>query len=343
MPEFKINCPDCGATLKSSNPMPAGKKVKCPKCGKGFEVRAEDDEENPRPKKPAGKASPAAKKPPPPASAPAAPKDDEDVGTYAVIKEPEPENLDDEDEDEDEDDEDGEDGKKKKKSKKIDITFSLDTSIKDPRGPAQEAVVRPSNWLVLLGGLDVIFYVATIIWAVFPFLFAEHYISLDPIFGVSAKADEMVHIPDEASWTADQRAKVADADDNSWDIAKLGLGKFPRIWVMSVTIVFIAIGSVAVFGSVKMQTLESWGWGLAGTLLTPVASIPMFALTVVLVSTLFATDDLIVLIIMGGIGAAFAVFSGAVLFWTVQSLKVLLDPKVKEGYRHEAKEAKKRF
>src|SRR5207253_1122961 len=33
MPATKFACPECGAVLRTSNPIPAGKRVKCPKCG----------------------------------------------------------------------------------------------------------------------------------------------------------------------------------------------------------------------------------------------------------------------------------------------------------------------
>lgn len=36
MPEFKVACPQCQAPLRSSKPIPAGLKVKCPRCGLQF-------------------------------------------------------------------------------------------------------------------------------------------------------------------------------------------------------------------------------------------------------------------------------------------------------------------
>src|SRR5437660_443743 len=33
---FSVNCPHCGAILKSAAAVPAGKKVKCPKCSNTF-------------------------------------------------------------------------------------------------------------------------------------------------------------------------------------------------------------------------------------------------------------------------------------------------------------------
>jgi predicted Zn finger-like uncharacterized protein len=40
---FSVTCPECRAILKSANPVPAGKKVKCPKCGTAFEAPAQEE------------------------------------------------------------------------------------------------------------------------------------------------------------------------------------------------------------------------------------------------------------------------------------------------------------
>jgi hypothetical protein len=40
---FSVSCPLCRAILKSANPIPAGKKVKCPKCATAFEAPAMED------------------------------------------------------------------------------------------------------------------------------------------------------------------------------------------------------------------------------------------------------------------------------------------------------------
>ena len=39
-----ITCTNCGAVLKTKDPVPPGKKVKCPKCEKPFVVQAEEEE-----------------------------------------------------------------------------------------------------------------------------------------------------------------------------------------------------------------------------------------------------------------------------------------------------------
>src|SRR4051794_6353751 len=39
----QMTCPHCDKVLKSSAPLPAGKKVKCPGCGEGFVTRDEPE------------------------------------------------------------------------------------------------------------------------------------------------------------------------------------------------------------------------------------------------------------------------------------------------------------
>src|SRR5262249_11961773 len=100
MASSRLTCPECNATLKPAQPVPDGKKVKCPKCGAVFVAPGlvspqgveEPAEQAPAPKAkkqavPAAKAKQAA-----PAKAgakkPAAKKkksddDEEEGGTYA--------------------------------------------------------------------------------------------------------------------------------------------------------------------------------------------------------------------------------------------------------------------
>src|SRR5947199_3201333 len=40
MSATKLTCPKCQATLRPAKPLPAGKRVKCPKCGARFAVGA---------------------------------------------------------------------------------------------------------------------------------------------------------------------------------------------------------------------------------------------------------------------------------------------------------------
>jgi DNA-directed RNA polymerase subunit RPC12/RpoP len=119
-------CSECGALLKSPQELPAGKKIRCPKCSKVFIIGGEPAAKSPAV---AVKAKPApAKAVPPPVAANA---DDDDEGGSYVLKAddgPPPPTLaeltkskkkkseDDEDEDDDFDDDDKPAKKKKKKA-----------------------------------------------------------------------------------------------------------------------------------------------------------------------------------------------------------------------------------
>ncbi len=39
-----LNCPECRATTRPINPIPAGKRVRCPKCKAVFTVPEEEDD-----------------------------------------------------------------------------------------------------------------------------------------------------------------------------------------------------------------------------------------------------------------------------------------------------------
>jgi len=58
---YSVTCPSCRSILKSNNPIPAGKKMKCPKCGIVFEAEPDDavTAAPPKPAPPAAVAEPA--------------------------------------------------------------------------------------------------------------------------------------------------------------------------------------------------------------------------------------------------------------------------------------------
>src|SRR2546428_8720790 len=90
----KIDCPECGATLKPAKPLRPGKKVRCPKCDNVFVVPGGEDEDEEVParktKAAAGKVTrkPAPAPEPPPPPPPVKPVDDEGGGVYGLLKEP---------------------------------------------------------------------------------------------------------------------------------------------------------------------------------------------------------------------------------------------------------------
>src|SRR5438105_134417 len=109
-------CPECGAQLRPQNPVPAGKKLRCPKCETVFA--------------PAGKA--AAKAAPGPLARPAGGADD-DGGGYGVVAQE----------------------SNKSSEDVIRAAFDpIKNRFKlSARGPALIHVVKPSTWLLATGCL----------------------------------------------------------------------------------------------------------------------------------------------------------------------------------------------
>src|SRR5690349_21751319 len=111
----KYQCPECDAIIKRAEPIPAGKKMRCPKCEHVFKAQALPEDAPP---------------PPVPSSTPKTFDDDEEEGdpTYVVIK--------------DKQDEDREE---------VNYGSLRDKFAKSNIGPAMFITVTPSNWLLRLG------------------------------------------------------------------------------------------------------------------------------------------------------------------------------------------------
>src|SRR5439155_1691726 len=125
-------CPECGAQLRPANPVPAGKKLRCPKCATVFA--------------PAGKAAAKA----PPAVKPAG-GDDEEGGQYSLVHE----------ESSAESDE-----VARTAFDPIKNRFKLSA-----RGPALIQVVTPSTWLLRNGVGVCITALAGVLFAIWPMIF----------------------------------------------------------------------------------------------------------------------------------------------------------------------------
>jgi hypothetical protein len=125
-------CPECGAQLRPANPVPPGKKLRCPKCETVFA--------------PAGrsKAGAAAKAPPAVAAAPAAEPD-----KYGLV---------DQDHNQDE--------AARRAFEPIQNRFKLSA-----RGPALGLVVKPSTWLLRVGVTTCIMALVGVMFAIWPMIF----------------------------------------------------------------------------------------------------------------------------------------------------------------------------
>jgi hypothetical protein len=76
MQATKLSCPDCNATLQTAKPIPAGAKIKCPKCGSSFAAPAANG--SPGPAKQTTKIAAAKTQPPPSKKSRPVERDDDD-------------------------------------------------------------------------------------------------------------------------------------------------------------------------------------------------------------------------------------------------------------------------
>src|SRR5436305_178940 len=129
-------CPECGAQLRPANPVPAGKKLRCPKCETVFA--------------PGGKAKAAAKAPakaPPAVSAATA----EDAESYGLVKGEAPAQNED---------------AARRAFEPIKNRFEMSA-----RGPALILVVKPSTWLLRLGVMTCAAALVGVMVAIWPMIF----------------------------------------------------------------------------------------------------------------------------------------------------------------------------
>jgi hypothetical protein len=144
----KYTCPECNTTLKLKNPVVPGKRIKCPRCGNSFPVPEDEASEEARPV-----AAPVADDDP----------DDEEGGSRNPYSFKEGQQT--------------EEADKKKKS-------LFEEPIRDPRpkskrGPAQAAVIPPSNGLLAAGILTCLVHLGFILVVIFPVIFGEQRMTLD--------------------------------------------------------------------------------------------------------------------------------------------------------------------
>src|SRR5262245_68889 len=125
-------CPECGAQLRPANPVPAGKKLRCPKCETVFA--------------PTGKAKEKAPVKAPVAPAAAAPE----AESYGLVKQDAVQNED----------------ATRAAFDPIKNRFELSA-----RGPALGLVVKPSTWLLRVGVTTCIMALVGVMFAIWPMIF----------------------------------------------------------------------------------------------------------------------------------------------------------------------------
>jgi len=277
MPVSKFTCPECETVLRPAKPLPSGKRVTCPKCKAQFTVRDPDEEAKP---------AKSAKKP----AAPAAKNDpfaDDGPDTYAVIKEEEPkEELEDE-EDEDEDEDRPRKPKKPKKDARMeDLEFRVRMDAPDPRGPAQAALISPSNFLMLVGTLACLVGVGAIAYGAWPFLFTEDILSKEEFFGVTQGKDSGSDTEQKTDSKQKQRkiqveeGKVVWNDRTPSNEDKEAYYKArdeKELWLIIYMVaggVVLVYNAFVIIGGVKMQNMESYTWAMVASIMAFVLSFP---------------------------------------------------------------------
>jgi predicted Zn finger-like uncharacterized protein len=256
----RITCPDCKSVLKPAKPVPDGKKVKCPKCGNTFTTPGlveevfevvEEADEAPREAKGMDRKGKAALKKKTGSGKPTAKKkkrydddDDEGGGVYSVA---------------------GGTGEEKEEDKP-EINYAPDMSIKDLRGPAQASVVKPSNHMMLLGGLSALASIFLICVSFWPMVFSEHILDheevLEKHYKVSGDKDAATKIKGIPKDRKDLKKEDAAVVEEKEDERRTNL-----FILMGISIFVLIYNAIEVVGAVKMQNLESRRWGIASSIM----------------------------------------------------------------------------
>ncbi|HZY88940.1 MAG TPA: hypothetical protein VFE78_29210 [Gemmataceae bacterium] len=340
MPVTKLTCPKCATVLKPAKPLPEGKKVKCPKCGTLFAAVAEaaPEDKKPRPE-PAGAKKKPADKPAP--AKPVAEEDDyEGAATYSFVEEDKPPREDDDDDDDDEE-----------RERKPKINYAPDMSIKDLRGPAQMAIMRPSNALIFVGIMGFLGWLGLIVVLLIPVLFPlpdddegkpRPAKAVGPGLAAASQAPAPAAAFGGGGQAGDKDKKKDEEGKSAFDVAGVDFSLFAVFawWLLILALLPLILGmvycAVLTYGAVKMQNLESRGWGIASAILAllPFTTGGMMFLTAFLANWLLNMffDDpafsMYVAIVLMSIQTLVALAAG------VWNLIVLMKPEVIEGFEY---------
>jgi hypothetical protein len=342
----QLVCPECGKTLRPAKPLAPGKSVKCPKCEAVFDVPAADKEDKAavtgsvREKSPPSgdkeakgkKAEKKAKKTddgkPSKTIGETIPLagDEDGPATYGFIDD-------------------------HSKVDEPEIDYVPDTSIKDLRGPAQALVVRPSNYMILMGVITTLNFVLTLAIILVPIIFPiPAPANVDGTPTLKFKQEKKVY--DASLWlsgsvaTTLQKIDTKKKDEDvgsmfmilSWDMMDVPDYPWWEIILLCMPpLIGIAVNAVAILGAVKMQKLESRIWGIVASVLTmlPIAALGSFligsmVLTAVL-GLLFDLDFVLWFIILWAL-----IIFGAHVGLGIWGIVTLMSQEVIDGYEYVA-------
>ena len=208
----QYTCPKCKALLRRQEPVPAGKKLKCPKCATVFA---------------------------PEAAAGAKVKDDDgDRTPYVVVSDAEDDEL------------------IQSEKQKAAMGLVTDRFEKSKRGPAQRRVIVPANLLTAAGIVQGIACIGLFLYGIFPLVFQSYYIDT----------------PKYKRMSPEQFSK-------EWK----NLQTVRAIFMTGAVVGFMYSGLITV-GAFKMRTLESYRWGLIGSIMC--ALTPLFLIGIVGIVTM---------------------------------------------------------
>ncbi|MEY4612085.1 MAG: hypothetical protein RL179_58 [Planctomycetota bacterium] len=276
---ISLKCEHCKANLKLPGTIGPGKKIKCPKCSGVITVPAAT--------KPAAEEK---KVPEPP---PSKPNDDDDDGKLYGLR-------------------DIADPKEEVKSKPK-INYALDTSNKDLRGPAQAALLGPSNKIMFRSMFCVALSFFSFGVAVWPFVFSEDILdyreTLKAYFKIEAaklKGDDQKKMLERASKidkdtkndilarnvypeVAEREKKLGIKDTEPGITLEPGEQEFIKAmrakeipyrisWIVF-SLIILVYNAVEAMAAVRMQALESYNWSMACAIMgiLPVNCIGLFA------------------------------------------------------------------
>ncbi len=208
-------------------------------------------------------------------------------------------------------------------------------SIKDLRGPAQEAVVKPSNYMLLIGGLCCLANIFNICFMFWPMVFSESSVDWRKVL-----ADYYKEKKDNSAVQRVEGVKeFKDIDKKDLEIVNEAEDE-DRIWrfvYMGVFILLLIYNVIAIIGAVRMQNLESRRWGIASAimLLFPMGSAGVSYLIFLVFSKTVGAWILeeMNLYYSIGLGTVFYLFA---IFVGVWSLRILLSQEVIDGFEYVA-------
>ncbi len=317
----KLICPDCHKVLKPSKPLPEGKKVTCPKCGSVFAAKEPPpDAIASKPKKAAARPGAAKAKKARRADKPIKPIEQRRRELY------------------DEDDEDDDGGTYEVAGvsgyEGPGVNHALDMSIKDLRGPAQAAVVSPSNFLMLAGILGFFGWLGFMVVILIPIIFPLKDKDKDD---KSKQQTQQVSPQSKDGKKEEKPSKVSFF--KIWGIDFAELAEAEWYWSVLSVLGFVAgmiYCGVVTLGAVQMQNLESRSFGIVSCVM---AVIPLntvgfaFLVAIVLQIPLELIMDEATSFILMGLGAILCVLSAAA---GLAAMFTLMREEVRAGFDYKA-------